>query len=185
MTKVGTIILTLAVTAFAAGTLSAGESLLITGQTTYYQVGDDFSSKRGTAFSYQTADPAGNGEIVTIDNVTGLVWATELDGAGCNNGTAFNWQSAIEWAGKLTFAGYSDWRVPNIRELLTLVDYGRFDPAIDPVCFPETRQGYYWSSTSYKRYPQRGVWCVDFRNGHADGDSKKSLHAVRAVRGGK
>ena len=125
------------------------------------------------------------GTVLVLLALAGLVWATERDGAGCNNGAAFNWQSAVEWANNLTFAGYSDWRVPNIRELLTLVDYGRYDPAIDPVYFPETRQGYYWSSTSYKRYPNRGVWCVDFRNGHADGDSKKSLHAVRAVRGGR
>lgn len=184
MTKARTIILALAVAALAAGTLPAGESLLVTGQTTYYQVGDDPWWKKGLAFSYQTADPAGNGEVVTVDNVTGLIWASEWDGAGCNHGGVFNWQSAVEWANNLTFAGYSDWRLPNIRELLSIVNYENYDPAINSTYFPGTRQGYYWSSTSYKRHPTRGVWCVDFRNGHADGDAKRSLHSVRAVRGG-
>lgn len=47
--------------------------LLQTGQTTTYEPGDDGYYQKGIAFSYQTLDPAGNGEIVTVDNVTGLM----------------------------------------------------------------------------------------------------------------
>ncbi len=167
-----------------AGSPGGGGGLLKTGQTASYRSGDDGTYQKGIAFSYQTADPAGNGEIVTTDNVTGLIWASDGNGAGCYNGGTRTWEEAIDWAEGLTFAGYSDWRLPNIRELHSLVDFGTYFPAINTTYFPNTRAGYYWSgstvagSTGY-------AWVEGFRSGYIVNGGKTDGYYVRTVRGGK
>jgi hypothetical protein len=65
-----------------------------------------------------------------LDRTTGLVWSRENVPGG-----TMNWKAAAEACGKLNLGGHSDWRLPTIRELLTLVDYERHDPAIDTTAF--------------------------------------------------
>lgn len=91
------------------------------------------------------------------DLATGLMWQQADDG------NARNWESALNYAENLSLAGYSDWRLPNAKELQSLVDYNRSptytnSPAIDPVfyCTPIAdpngvlgQYPYYWSSTSH------------------------------------
>jgi len=48
---------------------------------------------------------------------------------------------------------YTDWRLPTIQELFTLVDYSRCNPAIDTTIFPNTEASSYWSSTAYAHNP--------------------------------
>ena len=162
----------------------SGGRLLKTGQFTEYSSGDDGTYQAGIDFSYQTDDPAGNGEIIVIDNVTGLMWASDGDGAGCNFGNQTDWYSAIDWANNLVFAGYSDWRLPNRRELESLVDAGRTNPAINPIYFPNTRADYYWSSTTLDN-DYDTAWFVVFYAGGVISDDKTYSFYVRAVRGGE
>lgn len=158
--------------------------VLKTGQSSNYHTGDDGSYEKGRAFSYQTADPAGNGEIVTIDNVTGLMWASDGNGAGCFSGGTRTWTEALDWAEGLTFAGLSDWRLPNRRELESLVDAGRNLPAINTAYFPNTQLDYYWSGTTFLDVTS-SAWIVYFRYGNVDPTSKIGTYYVRAVRCGK
>jgi len=167
-----------------ARTSEGGGGLLKTGQTTVYRTGDDGTYQKGAAFSYHTSDPAGNGEIVAIDNVTGLIWAPDGDQAGCNFAGQTDWNSAIDWANNLTFAGYSDWRLPNRRELESLVDSSIFNPAINPTYFPNTRADFYWSGSTYAG-DTASAWVVNFTDGYMAIGGKAITFYVRAVRNGQ
>lgn len=88
----------------------------------------------------------GDGMVVT-DTITGLMWkqcSEGLSGSGCATGTStiFSWGEALEHAKLVNavggFAGYSDWRVPNIKELSSLVALDRRNPAINSAIFPNT-----------------------------------------------
>lgn len=163
---------------------SSGGRLLKTGQFTELSSGDDGTYQSGIAFSYQTADPAGNGDIVTIDNVTGLMWASDSNGAGCFNGQTATWTEAITYCNDLDFAGYSDWRLPNIRELKSLVDYGAESPAINEVYFPNMPGDIeFWSSTTYETYNEN-AWAIQFRSGKGVDYLKFKNKYLRGVRGG-
>lgn len=75
--------------------------------------------------------------------------------------------------------GHTDWRMPTIKELQSIVDYDRVDPAIDPVYFPNTQSGGYWSSTPYAGsfpYPSDTPhsWVADFYFGYATAASTDS-----------
>ena len=96
---------------------------------------------------------------------------------------------------KCGFAGYRDWRVPNVKELQSIVDYERFSLSIDPVfnsgCVPDctvltcscTTSSDYWSSTSRASSPTF-AWGVSFSGGDVDFNPKGGNSFVRAVRGG-
>ena len=158
-----------------------GPGLPRTGQTFSYHDYDDGYYLEGADFAYQTLDPAANGEIVAVDNVTGLMWAADGEEAGCNFGAQTTWEEALDWAAGLTFAGYSDWQLPNLRQLQSLVDAGRDNPAIDETYFPLTRVDYYWTGTTFNN--QTGnAWTVSFFMGDNIGRAKVNLSYVRPVR---
>jgi hypothetical protein len=111
------------------------------------------------------------------------MWASDGNGAGCYNGGTRAWNEAIDWAEGLTFAGYSDWRLPNIRELHSLIYFATFNPAIDYIYFPNTRWDFYWSGSTYAG-STGDAWVVYFGYGRVDSYGKASSAYVRAVRGG-
>jgi len=76
---------------------------------------------------------------------------------------------------------YSDWRLPTIDELLTIVDYTRYEPASK---IEDTSPDYYWSSTSYKNYSS-SAWIVHFSNGYVNNYTKNYNNFVRCVRDGE
>ena len=181
--------LILLLVAVREGSLFGGE-LLKTGQVTSYTDYDDAwwvqQSDIGVSFSYQTANPAAAGDVVTIDNVTGLMWASDGSAEGCNFWAQTDWDSAIDWAQNLTFAGYSDWRLPDVRELFSLVveDAGIGAPYINHAFFPNTVSFYYWSSTSNPLDTGYAL-CVHFNLGSVGYYDKTNYSYVRAVRGGE
>jgi hypothetical protein len=117
--------------------------------------------------NYGTNDFKDNGDGTVTDNATGLMWMKADSGhlrAGENKDGKLNWQQALEWAEHLDYAGYGDWRLPNTKELHSLVDYSRCpdatnSAAINPVfkVTPITNEGgqtdypSYWTGTSHRR----------------------------------
>ncbi|KKU48467.1 MAG: hypothetical protein UX68_C0013G0019, partial [Parcubacteria group bacterium GW2011_GWA2_46_9] len=117
----------------------------------------------------------GNGTVT--DNVTGLMWQQQDDGV------SRTWYNAIAYCDNLGLAGYSDWRLPTKKELMGIVIYGSYLPAIDTTAFPSTQTAFYWSSTTYSGGPY-SAWGVFFSVGNVGGFFKTFLYYVRAVRGG-
>ncbi|MCX6356138.1 MAG: DUF1566 domain-containing protein [Candidatus Aureabacteria bacterium] len=163
------------------GTASGG-GLLKTGQTSIYQTGDNGSHQTGINFQYTNTDAG----LTVTDNVTGLIWPKSGNGAGCNSGNELGWSSAIVWAEGLSFAGYSDWRLPNITELQTIFvrETGQGAPYINKSYFLVTRSEGYWSSTTYTNNPTYAMY-AHFNDGLLYGNVKTSSYYVRAVRGGE
>jgi hypothetical protein len=91
----------------------------------------------------------------------------------------YNWEEALTYCENLTLpaGGYSDWRLPNRNELQSIVDYSRFNPAIDTNFFSDTAAAYFLSSTS-----SPAAWSVAFNNGTVYYWHKGSRGYVRAVR---
>ena len=118
-----------------------------------------------------------NGDGTVTDTVTGLMWQQATDGS-------MNWEAAISHCEALSLAGYDDWRLPNRRELRSIVDYSRYNPAIDTAVFPGTVSFYYWSSTTGVG-SMSGAWSVGFNDDGDDWSSKSDSNYVRAVRGGQ
>jgi hypothetical protein len=86
-------------------------------------------------------------------------------------------------------AGYTDWRLPTVKELQSLVDYSRPNPeepdvpAVSPDLPGATAMWYYWSSTSYANNDGL-AWDVSFSIGYVSSYNKGNDSHVRAVRGG-
>ena len=119
-----------------------------------------------------------NQDGTVTDTCTGLMWQQETAPV------MFTWQAALDHCeDDLSLAGYEDWRLPNIRELQSIVDYSRFGPAIDPTFIALTSPGY-WSSTTNAIRPNE-AWTLGFNCGNVlnfpDAD-KVNLRHVRAVR---
>jgi len=87
---------------------------------------------------------ANNGDGTVTDKASGLMWQQQDDGVGRN------WQDSLAYCEGLELAGQTDWRLPNIKELQSIVDYTRHDPAIDPVAFTlSDSEGWFWSGTTH------------------------------------
>lgn len=151
-----------------------------TGQTVEYQSGDDGTYEKG--YPKTGAKYVDNGDGTITDKATGLMWAKDGTGAGCNNGSMLAWDAAITFAEGLTFAGYSDWRLPNEKELQSIIDYSTYNPAIDPI-FTNTQPASYWCSTTYAS-ASAFAWYVDFYGGDVYYVDKDGEFYVRLVRGG-
>jgi len=147
---------------------------LQTGQTILYHAGDDGDLEEGIAKDYTiltTAQYSGTTDILinakthalsnncVKDNMTDLMWARFVPladiGPG-NNGKLF-WLDTTNneeiWAflsqvNANSLGGHNDWRIPNLDELLTLLNAGTNTPAIDTVVFPSTPSDEHWSSTT-------------------------------------
>ncbi len=125
-----------------------------------------------------------NGTIT--DTKTGLIWVknphTDLPE---EFKSYMSWQKAIDACKKLDFAGHKDWRLPTVEELRELVDYTRGaksgEPSVDTKIFPDTKCGWYWTSTPCAWYPS-GAWIVDFNVGSVSNFCKNCSNYVRPVR---
>jgi hypothetical protein len=122
-----------------------------------------------------------NGDDTMTDNLTGLMWTKNASLPGGYQ----TWQQALDYCNGLTLAEYSDWRLPNRKELYSLQDFSRYNPAL-PAGHPFTnvQADYYWSSTTYAYYLDY-AWFVYMWSGYVDFGTKSfGSRYVWPVRGG-
>jgi len=103
-----------------------------------------------------------NGDGTISDLAAGLMWQKADDGI------ARNWEDALSYAENLELAGYDDWYLPDVKELQSIVDYTRNEPALSPVMFTMDKNGWFWTSTTYLDRPELALYiafgkAVDFR----------------------
>lgn len=135
--------------------------------------------------STPSADFTDNGDGTVYHKLTGLTWkrCTEgqnWTGSACRGLGSFN---TYDQASALTsnFAGKNDWRLPNIQELLSIVETGATKPTINTAIFPNTSNSLHWSASPHW-YPNY-VYFVEFYDGHSTGADRLGPYLVRLVRG--
>ncbi len=151
-----------------------------------------FRMVRGNT-AYGNNNFTNNNDSTISDAATGLMWQQADDGI------TGDWQNALSYAENLTLAGYTDWRLPNIKELNSIVDYTRSpsatnSPAIDPIFStstindPDGNPGhfpYFWSSTTLQDGPNPTVGAAYIPFGKAYGKMNGVLldtHGAGAMR---
>ena len=130
------------------------------------------------------------------DNNTQLMWEKKVAGgsSGCPTDSAnlhgvdstCTWAQATGvWIAAINadnLGGHNDWRVPNVKELLSIVDYSRRNPATSVP--GSTAMVFYWSSTN-SAGSSSGAWVVEGFSGFTFAGTKNESRYVRAVRGGR
>ncbi len=172
------------------GQLNLSRLLPKTGQVTEYEVGDDGTYQAGWWKGKTVADNKTrlivktiSGDDVVLDRATGLMWPRVGTALGCNNGVSIAWADGITYLEALDFAGFTDWRMPNVRELMSMIDYKLYVPAAPEPPFINTTDSEYWSSTTYIENTLNG-WSVNFFDGVVRQYLKINTFKIRAVRGG-
>ncbi|WP_200153020.1 DUF1566 domain-containing protein [Chromatium okenii] len=129
-----------------------------------------------------------NADGTVTQSNTGLMWAKCSEGQSGTNCTGdakkMNWSAALTAANNSNLGGYNDWRLPNFKELQALVDYSRYNPAIDTTQFPNTPGSWFWSG-SPDAFNSNYAWGVHFGYGFANDDYRSNDVHVRLVRGGQ
>ena len=169
-----------------------------TGQSTCYDAagaivacagtGQDAEKQAGATLPSPRFTDNKNGTV--IDNLTGLIWLKDANCTDTVGGIArpnglLNWPSALTWSNNLasgkcdlsdnSIAG--DWRLPNVNELRSLVDYSRHDPALTiGHTFSNVQSNWYWSSTSNPVYTA-GAYTVSMGRG--------SIHVTHKLYGAR
>lgn len=126
-----------------------------------------------------------NGNGTVTDKKTGLMWVKDGTSAGCNGGDVAQWPKAVAFCENLVFAGHSDWRLPDRKDLMSIVDRGQSGLSVNATYFPNTHGSSYWTST--KNYPDSDyAWSILFFYGGVPGyDMTDNYHYVRCVRAGR
>ena len=156
-----------------------------TGGDTVTRYGEDQKSlircARGDTLmklSYLATAKAANGDLIVRDTATDLIWQYEYV-------SGKTWQEALDYCENLEYAGYSDWRLPNKNELISLEYSGYIYYGI-PTTFPDMPSQAFWSSTTAPEYygssPRIMAFSVDFGTNELYHYTKSYENHVRCVR---
>jgi len=126
-----------------------------------------------------------NGDGTVSDEASGLMWTKSDSGSfsvGNKGDGGLDWEQAIAWCEGLSHAGHDDWRLPNAKELQSIVDYSRApatssSAALDPIFDVSSLEyeggttdfPFYWSSTTHAQHTGGGQWAVYVAFGTAYG----------------
>jgi len=150
-----------------------------TGQTRKHMTADDGDLRFGKPWPEPRFTENGDGTVT--DRLSGLMWTRNADRADGK----IDWEQAILGAGSCTDGGFTDWRVPNRNELESLIDLGRYGPALpEGNHFTGVQPSYYWTSTTPANNEDH-AWVIHFYIGLVSHDDKAGSHYVWYVRGGR
>lgn len=130
---------------------------------------------------------------IVMDKNTGLMWRTCTEGTSgseCDTGSAINasWGDALLYVNKVNhdkgLEGFTDWRLPNIRELNSLADVQCTNASINSRIFPNTPAAHFWTSSPYNTLDFYS-WYVDFSTGETNTDDRLNAKKIRLVRAGQ
>jgi hypothetical protein len=146
--------------------------------------------RKGVAWPVPRFTDNANGTVT--DNLTGLMWMKNADaGNDCDGGDTGTetWTNALASAAACntnTFAGYTDWRLPNVRELHSLIHYGQKKSSawLNGQGFSGVQTATYWSSTT-DADDTDWAFLVHLRYGYVDSNDKTGTGYVWPVRGGQ
>lgn len=140
--------------------------------------------------------PAGNGPNpgqflvsadgqMVADTITEMFWQRDGTGPrpGCSEATTCTWQEALAYCADLSLGGYTDWRLPHVKELRTIVDFSQSPVALDPVAFPHTTMSYFFWTADISADSADNAWGVLFGNGAYSIIRRTDAYSVRCVRG--
>jgi hypothetical protein len=118
-----------------------------------------------------------HGDGTVTDDVTGLMWQ-QMD-----DNDLRNWDDALDYCEDLVLppGEHTDWRLPDVKELRSIIDYEEYEPALDPAVFPGTNFAFYWSSNTTVSQPN-DAWYVHFSDGQVHHSMKVNIYHVRCVR---
>jgi Protein of unknown function (DUF1566) len=111
---------------------------------------------------------------IVFDKITGLFWQQTTDAQ------THTWDEAEAYCNNLTQGGFDDWRIPWRVELVSIVDFTRMSPAIDPV-FTDTSNAEFWSASIYPDNTGY-AWGVHFDHGDTHTYDRSTALRVRCVR---
>lgn len=162
---------------------ASGTSISCTG------TGQDGAFQKGAALPSPRFTDNSNGTVT--DNLTGLIW---LKNANCFG--LVNWTTALSSANGLANGTCSltdgstagQWRLPNIKELHSLIDFSKFSLALSTGHpFTGVVNNNYWSASSYAdaMYFTTYTWVMSFYDGSVNGTDKATTYSVLPVRGGQ
>jgi len=165
---------------YAAQTCKA--SITASTPTSQFQINNN-----GTVFDYKT-------QLMWKRCSEGQSWDS-VNSTCTGSATQYTWQNALKQAKTVNngggFATYTNWRVPNKKELASIVEVKCFYPAINTTLFPTTSPLVYWSASPFSSkiayYSNRfgnTSWAVNFNLGLSNIYNKSFLEQVRLVRGG-
>lgn len=149
-----------------------GAPVAKTGQTLTFAPGDDGELEIGVVSPVPRFTDNLDGTIT--DNLTNLLWTKDT-----NLYESTTWNQALLNVDSCNVGDYNDWRLPNIKELLSLVDYGQKDPTLTSDHPFTYIPGYYWSSTTAIITPdliQIGIYVVNFKYGSASVGDKNTTY---------
>jgi hypothetical protein len=146
---------------------------------------DDFYVRCVRGNSYEDSNLYRSSDGIVHDLASGLDWQDNIEAKTVKK----KWIGAIKYCEDLSLGSYTDWRLPNQKELLTIADRSRYNPAIDNTVFQNIGQSTdrfspsYWSSTTRIEHPTTiDAWHVHFRHGFNYYNRKDTTRNVRCVR---
>lgn len=159
---------------------------------------DDDKPVRLCDVEFDAARYASQADGTVTDTYTGLMWQRCPAGYALNEkGTPgvmaddrcaldtdadMSWQEALQYAANSESATYTDWRLPNVKELDSIVELGCHAPAIETAPFPDTPSNLFWSSTPGR--DGASAFGIGFLRGDVRADAKTTNARVRLVRTG-
>ena len=119
-----------------------------------------------------------------------MIWQKCTAGQGttlgnCTTGSAttYTWSNAISYCESLSLGGRTDWRLPNVNELRSIINFTKAtSPSIDSTAFPNTQSLNYCSSSTFSQDINNALY-VNFGKGYIYDLSKTSINSVRCVTG--